>query len=244
MAKHALLNNIEHKNLRINTEKSEKFGNNKMHSLAFPFEFKEIQAHYPIFFHEDVQTGNFVALALLGFEKNENLFLTKNGWDADYIPLVIEREPFLIGFQEKIENGETITNTVIHIDMDSPRISSEGEAVFLEHGGNTDYLNKIADTLNVIHGGQNTTDAFMQALKEYNLLEPFNLDIQLTNGTNNRLSGFHTINEETLYALKGEILEKLNSSGFLMLIYMVIASHANINKLIALKNKKENTKSL
>ena len=41
----------------------------------------------------------------------------------------------------------------------------------------------------------------MEALQEFDLLEQFNLDIELTNGTNNRLAGFYTINEDKLYAL-------------------------------------------
>jgi len=242
MANHVLLNNIDHKNLKVNTSKSAALGNNQMHSLIFPFEFKEIQAHYPIFFHKDTTTDEFVAMALFGFEQNENLFLDNEGWNADYIPIAIERDPFLIGYQETIENGETLKSSVIHIDIDSPRVGDEGEAVFLEHGGNTPYLNKMAEALNAIHNGQETTHAFMQALKEYNLLEPFNLDIELSNGTNNRLTGFYTINQDVLYALKGDILEKLNSSGFLMLVYMIVASHANIRQLIALKNIKESAK--
>jgi hypothetical protein len=38
-------------------------------------------------------------------------------------------------------------------------------------------------------------------------------------------------------ALTGEQLEKLNKSGLLKLIYMVIASHENINALIQHKDK-------
>ena len=77
----------------------------------------------------------------------------------------------------------------------------------------------------------------MDTLVELDLFESFNLDIQLTNGSNNRLSGFYTINEDKLMALTGEQLEKLNKSGLLKLIYMVIASHENINALIQHKDK-------
>ena len=118
-----------------------------MHCLVFPFEFKQIQANYPIFFHKDTTNNEFVALALLGFEKGENLFLKETTWDAGYIPAIIERDPFLIGFQSPTSAQEEKPNAVIHIDMDSPRVGTTGESVFLPHGGNTEYLNKIADTL-------------------------------------------------------------------------------------------------
>lgn len=240
MANHALLNNIEHQDLKIITEKSEKFGNNQMFSIIFPFEFKHAQTEYPIFFHKDTK-DNFNAIALHGFEQGENLFLTDEGWEASYIPLMVEREPFLIGMQNVEEDGETKQNPVIHIDLDSARVSKEeGTDIFLEHGGNSDYIAKISATLKAIHESQATTELFFKTATELNLIESFNLDIQLKDGSNNRLTGFYTINEQKLAELTGEQLAEINKSGILSVIYMVIASHSNINKLLIKKDKKDN----
>lgn len=238
MANHVLLNNIDHQDLKIITDKSEKYGNNTMYSVVYPFEFKHLQADYPIFFHKDNASNTYTALALLGFEENENLFLRNEEWHASYVPLMIEREPFLIGHQTRTENGETITTPVIHLDLDNPRVSKEkGTDIFLPHGGNSEYIDRVSATLKAIHESKPSTKLFMDTLVELDLFESFNLDIQLTNGSNNRLSGFYTINEDKLMALTGEQLEKLNKSGLLKLIYMVIASHENINALIQHKDK-------
>lgn len=238
MANHALLNNLDHKDLKIITEKSEKYGNNVMHSVVYPFEFKHVQANYPIFFHKDVTHNTYTALALFGFEEKENLFLHDNQWQASYIPLMIEREPFLIGLQSGIENGETVENPMIHLDLDNPRVSKEqGSDIFLPHGGNSEYINRVSSILNAIHESKPSTKLFMDTLTELDLFESFNLDIQLTNGSNNRLTGFFTINEDKLKDLSGEQLEAMNKSGLLKLIYMVIASHENINALIQRKDK-------
>ena len=237
MANHALLNNIDHKDLKINTEKSAAFGNNKMYSVVFPFEFKHVQADYPIFFHQDPQSGQFNALALFGFEEGENLFLANGEWQASYIPLMVEREPFLIGVQNQEHNGETVSNEVIHIDLDSPRVNKEkGVDIFLPQGGNSEYITKVSSMLKALHESKESTSLFMKTLSDLDLLEAFNLDIQLKDGSNNRLSGFYTINEEKLSALSGETLEQLNRAGLLMIIYMVIASHSNINALIQRKD--------
>lgn len=237
MANHVLLNNIDHQDLKIITDKSEEYGNNTMYGVIYPFEFKHAQADYPIFFHKDNASNTFTALALFGFQENENLYLNNGQWNASYIPLMIQREPFLIGHQNQQENGETVTTPVIHIDLDSPRVSKElGTKVFLPHGGNSEYINKVSDALKAIHDSKISTKLFMDTLKEHDLFEPFNLDIQLKDGSNNRLAGFYTINEAKLTALSGTVLEQLNKSGLLMLIYMVIASHANINTLIQLKD--------
>ncbi|WP_286261117.1 SapC family protein [Thalassotalea atypica] len=236
MARHELLNNIEHKELKINTEKSAVLGNNTTYTLVYPFEFKHVQADYPIFFLKDKSSDSFNAIALFGFEQSENLFLTDEGWQASYIPMMIEREPFLIGYQKNDEASEV--QPVIHIDMESPRVGTEsGTSVFLEHGGNSDYINRISTILKTIHDSKASTELFIKRVTELELIEPLNLDIKLNDGTNNRLSGFYTINEDKLTSLNGQQLEELNKSGLLHLIYMVIASHANLTSLIQKKDK-------
>jgi hypothetical protein len=234
MSNHQLLNNIEHKDLKINVDKSAQLGNAKTYSVLYPFEFKHAQADYPIFFLKDDE-GEFNAIALFGFEQDENLFLSKNGWDASYIPLMVEREPFLIGYQNNEANEP---QPVIHIDMDSPRVNSnEGIDIFLPHGGNSEYINRISTILKTIHDSESSTQLFVDTVKDLDLFESFNLDIKLNNGSNNRLTGFYTINEDKLAKLSGQQLEKLNQSGLLHLIYMVIASHANLTALINKKDK-------
>lgn len=237
MAKHELLNNITHKNLKVLTEKSEFLGSKVAYSVIFPFEFKHVQADYPIFFLKDKDTNQFSAIALFGFEQGENLFLSDEGWEASYIPMFVEREPFLIGFQQEQSNGEA--QPLIHIDMDSPRVNEEaGINVFLEHGGNSEYLNRISTILKTLHDSKESTDLFLNTIQDLELIEPLNLDIQLNDGSNNRLSGFHTINEDKLSNLSGQQLESLNKSGLLHVIYMVIASHANLTSLIQKKDKR------
>lgn len=232
MSNYQLLNNVEHKDIKVNVEKSAALGNNQSYSVVFPFEFKYVQADYPIFFVKDKQ-DKFLAIALHGFEQEENLFLSEQGWQADYIPLMVEREPFLIGFQGE----ETDPQPVIHIDMDSPRVNTkQGLDVFLPHGGNNDYINKISAILKTIHDNQDASQAFLDKLTELELIESFNLDIQLNDGSNNRLAGFFTINEDRLKQLSGDQLAELNQSGMLNLIFMVIASHSKVTSLI---NKKD-----
>ena len=235
MAKHELLNNIDHKDLKIKTERSETLGDGVMYCGTFPFEFRNLQAHYPIFFHRDATTDKFHSVALFGLESKENLFLTPKGWDASYVPMAMEMQPFLIGFQ----GGATGDGqTVIHIDMDSPRISDTGgEPVFLPRGGNTPYLTRIAEILDAMHAGSGYNQDFMDTLARHDLLESFTLDIELNDGSKNRLVGFYTVNEDNLYALNADALGELNGKGYLQPIYMAVASLSNVAALIARKNK-------
>lgn len=225
-----LLNNVDHKDLRVITAHGAQYGDNVMTALTFAQEFRNLQAHYPIVFFKSDEGSAFQSVALLGFQAGENLFLAHNRWDAAYVPLTIARQPFLIGNV----NGEML----LHVDMDSPRVSrTEGEHVFLKFGGNSEFLEKMSSNLSAIHYGRNLEPAFSAALQEFNLLESFVFDVELMDGSQNRLAGFYTINEERLGALDGKALEKLSRAGFLQPIYMAIASLSNLSALAERKHR-------
>ncbi len=231
MANHAPLNNVDHKNLRVVTTRGAAYGDAVMSALTFPAEFRDLQACYPIVFAQD-GNGSYDALALLGFEQGENLFLGPNGWDAPTIPLTVERQPFMIG-----RNGEELS---VHIDLDSPRVRDggiEGEALFLTYGGTSEYLERISSVLRTIHEGLIASRAFVGALVELELIESFVLDVELDDGSQNRLAGFYTINEDRLAKLTGEQLARLHDKGYLQAIYMAVASLAQFRGLIQRKNR-------
>ncbi len=223
MTNPVLLHNLEHKNLRVIRERSAAFGDNVMSCIAFPAEFRDLQAHYPIVFARGADGAGFEARALLGFEEGENLFLGPRGWDAHYVPMAIERQPFLI--------GRSADEMLIHIDLDSPRVSTtDGEPLFLPYGGASDYLNDINATLRSIHDGVQNLPHFMDALSGEALLRPFVVALPGL-----RLEGFYTIDEEKLNGLPAETLERLSRAGYLHAIYMAIASLSNFQSLIARK---------
>lgn len=240
MTNHVLLNNVDHRNLRIVTTRSAELGDNVMCAPTFHLEFRNLQAHYPIFFRKEPGTGRFQPVAMFGFEDRENLFLGEDGWDATYIPLTIERQPLLIGFQEREEDGEIRRKPVIHVDMDSPRIGeTQGEAVFLEYGGNSEYLKRMTSVLHTIHEGLESNRAFVGMLLEFDLLESFVLDVEFDDRSQHRLIGFYTINEDKLDRLGGEVLAKLNDDGYLKPVYMAIASLSNIRTLIERRRQRQ-----
>ncbi|MCL1052067.1 SapC family protein [Shewanella abyssi] len=234
-----MLNSVEHKDLKVITDHGAQYGDNVWYALTFPVEFRSVQAHYPIFFQKDPQTGRFFSVALFGFKDRENLFLDKGQWQASYIPLAIKRQPFLIGSQKIIEDGVQKVQQVLHIDISHPRISTQqGEPLFLEFGGNTSFLDTAADMLDVIHHGLEDSEHFIDALLKFELLESFTLDVELNNGNKHQMIGFYTINEDKLKTLASASLAELHDKGYLQAIYMAIASQANIRTLLNKKNNR------
>ncbi len=229
MPRHAQVNNIDHKDLRIDTRRSATLGDDVAFAATFPAEFRDLQAHYPIVFRKDAH-GGLSPVALLGFEEGTNLFLDGERWDAHYVPLAIERQPFLIG-----RGGDEMT---VHIDLDSPRVGNEvGQPLFREHGGQTEYLDRIASVLLTLHNGLERVPAFVNALLAFDLLESFALDIELDDGSLNRLAGYYIINEERLRGLDAGALGPLHAAGHLEPIYMAVASVSNFRGLIDRMNR-------
>lgn len=244
MANFQLLNNVDHRDLKVIVDRSAELGDNLAYAVTFPSEFRSLQRHYPVFFIKHSQTGEFQAIAMLGVEQGENLFLDETGWDAAYLPLNVVRQPFLIGFQDKEDNGTLTREPVISVDMDHPRVNTErGEPVFLEHGGQSEFLQKMNSILNLLHEGMLRSKPFFDTLCELDLLESFVLDVRLDDGSEHRLTGFYTINEDVLRKLSGDQLAMLNGRGYLEAIYMAVASTANLPALLERKNRRQKARA-
>lgn len=235
MPNHALLNNIEHRALRIDNRRTATLGDAVMSAPTFPAEFRNVQAHYPIVFHKNAD-GTLQPLALFGFQQSDNLFLDGERWDATYVPMAIERQPFLIG-----RDGDAL---MVHVDLDHPRVrSGQGEAVFLAQGGTTEYLDRMSSVLRALHEGLESVPAFMDAMLGNDLVESFVLDVELDDGTVNRLAGFYIVDEARLRALSGPALEALHRAGHLEAAYMMVASVARFRDLIERMNRRHVARS-
>jgi hypothetical protein len=233
MPRIAILDNVQHKHLRVIAAHGAAYGDAVMSALTFPDEFRHLQSTYPIVFAPNSDGSSYDALALFGFEPGENLFLRPDGWDGDVIPLSIKRQPFLIA-----QNGAELS---VSVDLDHPRVSTvegEGEPVFLSYGGTTEYMEQVTSTLRTLHDGVASARGFFTALKELDLIEPLAVGVTLNDGSELRLNGLYTIHEERLAALPGDAYAALARAGYLEAAYMAIASLSQFRGLIARRNRK------
>lgn len=238
MTKTVLLDNVTHKDLRVRTGYSAEFGDNINSALIFPAEFAHVQREYPIFFRKDL-AGDLHAVALLGLDRDENLFLDETGWHGRYVPAVRQRGPFLIGFRNKDVDGDVVREPVVHVDLDHPRISeTEGEPVFLRHGGNSPCLERVSQTLQIIYKGTEYAKRMFAAFEEAGLIEAMDVEIQLGDRVKYKLPGFFTVSQERLAELDGTELERLHKPGYLHLAMLVVTSLGNVSWLIELKNRR------
>lgn len=231
MSNFVALHNQHHQQLRIDTQLIESLGaTNNMVPVVIS-EFLRLVVHYPIVFTKSSETGNFLCVALLGFESGENLFWNNNQWQSIYTPLNIMRQPFFIGH----ENNQAL----ICIDTDSHTLTTgQGEAIFDSTGKETDYLHKIKSRLAELLEGETHTQEFIKTLLALNLIMPMALDISFANAQQQRVQGLYTINEERLAQLDATQLITLQQQGYLQPIYTMVASLGQIYALIQKKNER------
>ena len=234
MSRYEVLNSEKHGQMRVKTGYGAALGDAVMYAMTYPLEFRDIQSCYPILFTKDPHTGGFFSAAILGFEADQNLFLRDGGWDAAYVPALVQRQPFLIA-----TGGEGDTKPpVVSLDLDHPRVSEDdGEALFDSSGQPSEFLKQKIALLDKLHRGLQHSSGFIDTLLQHELLEQITLDMSFNDGSKKTLQGFYSIAEERLYQLKGEVLESLNQAGYLQPVFMAVASLSRVRNLIERRNR-------
>lgn len=234
MSRYEVLNSEKHRPVRVKTGYGAALGDAAMYTMTYPLEFRDIQSGYPILFTKDPNTGGFLAVALLGFEAGQNLFLRDDRWDAAYVPALVQRQPFLIA---KSGDGDT-RPPVVSLDLDHPRVGDdEGEALFDSRGEPSEFLKQKIALLDKLHRGLQHSRGFIDTLLQHELLEQIALDIAFNDGSKKSLQGFYSIAEDRLYQLKGDVLESLNQAGYLQPVFMAVASLSRVRDLIERRNR-------
>lgn len=237
MQKVEMLNNATHGDIKIKLDRTAELGDDVMFCMTYPFEFRLALSHYPILVYRDKENNTAFPVTLFGFEEGENLFLTPGGWDARYVPIMVQRQPFSIGFQQV--QGSNEKQQVITFNPDHPRVNKEiGEPVFDQNGNLTPYLEQVVKMLESIDTGHLQNRILIEALDKYDLLEASTIAITLKDGTPYELVGFSTIADDKFEALSAEALKDLNDQKLLLPITMIMASMSNIGNLVDMRNAK------
>jgi hypothetical protein len=230
MPRPVALDNVAHADLRVTPRHGAAFGDAVNQTLVYPTEFAEAQRDFPILFRRDTAEG-LQAVALLGLDRDENLFLDGDRWTSRHIPLGLQRGPFLIGL-----TGEG-SAPVIHVDLDDPRVGREdGEAVFLSQGGQAHYLEHVSRVLGAIHVGMADAGPMYAAFDALGLIQPVALELMLDDERRYVIRDHEVLSAEKLAALGPDALDQLNRAGHLGAAFLLVHSLGNMARLIERKN--------
>jgi len=230
-----VLDNVTHANLKVKFKFGEEFRNNVNHSPVFPTEFQALQREYPIYFRQ-TEDKKYYAVVLLGLDKDENLFLNDDQWQARYIPALQMRGPFVLELREQDANSPESGDPLVRIDIDDSRVNEEeGESLFLPQGGHTPFFQDMLQALRRVHVGAQVSDSFFSYLDQFGLIEPITVQANYGDTLQYTIPDMFTISQERMAALSGDDLQKLNELGLLEHCYSVIFSGANMSRLVDMK---------
>lgn len=232
MTRPVALDNVAHAELRVAVQRGTAFGDAVNQALVFPTEFAEAQRDFPILFRRDPAEG-LQAIALLGLDRDENLFLEGDRWASRHIPLILQRGPFLIG----LTDGAAL---VIQIDLNDPRVGAEdGEPLFLPHGGQSRYLDHVGRVLGALHAGMTEAAPMYAAFDALGLIEPVALELMLDEERRYVIRDYEVLAAERLAVLGADALDSLHRAGRLGPAFLLAASLGNMSRLIERKLARE-----
>jgi hypothetical protein len=218
----ALLNTETHRGLKVLPAASARYGDNQRFVAVIPAEFPHLAVHYPILIAKDATSGELALGALLGFDENENLFLTEKGMDS-YRPLNLQRGCFFAA-------GDQVA-----IDLDSPRIGKDGEALFDDKGQPSPFTQSVMAIFRELIQGTAQAKQFVETLEKLKLLEAIDINASFHDGSKSTLSGVLTINQANLRALADDQVLDLFRREYLQAIYLMISSLRQLPVLVQMK---------
>ncbi len=182
-------------------------------------EFGRAARDYPIVFTGG--EGDVFPLAVLGLGDRQNLFVTDNGgWGADYIPAFVRRYPFVF---TSFDEYKTFT-LCIDEAFSGCNHSGRGERLFDDEGKNTRYLDNVLAFLREYQLEHRRTVAFAKRMRDLDLLEPVQANVDLGSGGRLSLTDFKVISRAKLKAVDGVVLKEMFGSDDLELVYLHLQS--------------------
>ena len=185
-------------------------------------EFPLAASEYPIVFAGTKES--FVPAVILGVRDGENLYLSQDAkWEAKYIPAFVRRYPFV--FSE----SEDKKRLVLCVDESYAGFNREGrgQRLFGEDGKATAYVDNVLKFLQEYQAQFARTQAFCEKVRELDLLEPMQAQVETRSGEKLSLTGFMAVNRTKLKSVPGDKLAELAATDELELLYLHLQSMRN-----------------
>jgi len=230
VAKITPLNKETHLNLTV--DRSKNYAHVKGEHLlpVVVHEFSALCTEFPIVYVKNSATGQFQAVAVMGFETGENLFCGENAWQASYVPSCLQSYPFRF-----VNDQNDTKNMMIAFDEESALVGEGGEhRLFDDEGIETEYLKSRGASMMRHLEHSEVTKGFVNELSKLELLVQKNLNVDI-DGKPVTIGGIYTVDEKKLNELNADAFEDLRKRGFLAAIYAQMISINQVPRLAKLK---------
>jgi hypothetical protein len=200
---------------------------------ALPLSFVEFAPavhDYPIAFISGDSGSTFVAMAILGLEARQNLFVTGDDrWDAGvYLPAYVRRYPFCM--TRVTVDGQEQTERIACVEKRA--INAKGEALYDDNGEPLPAWDHLRKLLFEFEADLARTEELCRKLNELRLLETFTAQVAPQGEAPIALTGMYRVSEEKLNALPAGTLQELARNGMLSRVYAHLLSLDNFQRLL------------
>jgi hypothetical protein len=199
---------------------------------ALPLSFTEFTVacrDYPIAF-VGADVSNVIAMAVLGLENQQNLFVTADeSWDATvYLPAYVRRYPFCM--TRVTVDGKEQAERVACVEKRA--LSDKGEALHDGKGAPLPAWEERRKLLFEYEADLVRSEEMCRELTRLQLLESFTVQAVPNQGAAVSMTGMFRIAEQRLAELAPEKLKELTQKGILARVYAHLISLANFGRLL------------
>jgi hypothetical protein len=190
-------------------------------------EFPQAATEYAIVFAGS--DDNIVPAVILGLKHDQNLFVSNNdaAWGAKYKPAFVRRYPFVFS---TTPDGQRF---ILCIDEAFSGFNREGrgQKLFDAENKHTPFVDNVLKFLQEYQVQFRRTRDFCKKVRELDLLEPMQAQVEMRSGERISLGGFMAVNRTKLKALASDKLAELAKTDELELLYLHLQSMRNISGL-------------
>lgn len=200
---------------------------------AIPLSYAEIaiaSRDYPIAFVSGDGERSFLAMAILGLEERQNLFVDDSGaWDSNtYVPAYVRRYPFCMA--RVTADGKEQAERIACVEKST--LGEDGDALYDDNGATLPAWETTKNLLFEFEADLTRTEEMCGMLQKLGLLEPFTVQAVPKGGTPLAMTGVHRVAEQKLGELSADDLKMLMHKGVLARVYAHILSQLNFQRLL------------
>lgn len=200
---------------------------------AMPLSYSEFAVacrDYPIAFVGSEAHQRFIAMAVLGMENQQNLYVTEEEeWEASvYLPAYVRRYPFCM--TRVTVDGQEQPERVACVEKRA--IDDKGEALHDASGEPLPAWEERRKLLFEYEADLVRSEEMSRTLAGLGLLETFTMQAVPNQGAPLALTGMYRVSEEKLAGLAPEKLKELTQKGILARVYAHLISLSNFGRLL------------
>ncbi|MEL6871162.1 MAG: SapC family protein [Pseudomonadota bacterium] len=191
-------------------------------------------ANMPVFVNRNAASGQYLLSAVTSFEQGNNLYVGDKGWEATWVPTMLQTYPIFLMNAPETEQGYAVGISDSSDDFTTG--DEEGEVLFDAEGKNSHFLDRVTSVLRDDIGRDIQTSEFLKKLDALELFKPVDIKVMYADESVQTITGLHTLDEDKMKALSGDELKEMNEKGYLMVAHALLVSLNQLNVLVQRHN--------